>query len=250
MTTEGASEQSPWTRPGFIVAAIVVVIIVVVGIVLGVRGMSGNDDAAPAPTRSGDPARPSPTATEPADDQDASVCGLDGEKLSGSLSTAPAAEWAYQGSTAYPTSPEFGPAAEDPAGFQYCFQHSPEGALFAGAYAVTIGSDPTLAADWLEYFTAPGPYRDELLGEATSTGGATGDDIRMRIAGFRLLDYNGDAASVDVAVTASVNGQPVTMSAIYPLTWTDGDWKLSTETSDPGSVVGIPNLAGYVAWGE
>lgn len=250
MTTEGAPEQSPWTRPGFIVAAVVVVIIVVVGVVLGVRGMSGDDDAAPAPTSSRDPA-PSPTATASVDGgQDASVCGLDGEKLSGTLSTAPAAEWAYQGSAAYPTSPEFGPAAADPAGFRYCFQHSPEGALFAAAYAVTIGSDPTLAPDWLNYFTAPGPHRDELLRGASAAGGSTGDDLRMRVAGFRLLEYSGDAANVDVAVTASVNGQAVTMSAIYPLTWTDGDWKLSTETSDPGSVVGIPNLAGYIAWGE
>lgn len=250
MSDQGASEQSPWTRPGFIVAAVVVVIIVVVGIVLGVRGMSGNDDAAPAPTSSGDPAPPSTTATQPGEGQDASVCGLDGEELSGSLSTAPEAEWAYQGSTAYPTSPKFGPGASDPAGFQYCFQHSPEGALFAAAYAVTIGSDPALARDWIEYFTAPGTYRDQLLGMESDGTGPTADDIRMRIAGFRLLNYDGATASVDIAVTASVNSQPVTMSAIYPLTWTDGDWKLSTDTADPGSVVGIPNLAGYITWGE
>lgn len=247
MTTQGAPEQSPWTRPGFIVAAVVVVIIVVVGVVLGVRGMSGTDDAAPAPTSSGDPAAPSPTATKPVDDKDASVCGLDGEKLSGSLSTAPAAQWAYQGSTAYPTSPEFGPAAADPAGFQYCFQRSPEGALFAAAYALAVGTDQTLVPSWIEYFAAPGPYRDQFLVGSSSDSSA---GARMRLSGFRLLSYDGSSASVDLGIVGSTEGQTVTASFIYDLVWVDGDWKLNTAVDDPANFSTIPDLAGYVAWGE
>ena len=53
-----------------------------------------------------------------------------------------------------------------------------------------------------------------------------------------------------MAVTTNANGQAVTVSTIYDLLWEDGDWKLSSAKEDPIEVVAIPNIAGYVAWGE
>lgn len=246
MTTEGAPEQSPWTRPGFIVAAVVVVIIVVVGVVLGVRGMSGNDDATPAPTSSGDPARPSPTATEAVDGGDASVCGLAGEELSGTVSTAPVAEWAYQGVIAYPTSPEFGPGVADASSVRTCFQHSPEGALFAAANAIAQGSDPATAEPWLNQALSDGANRDRFLSEAGAQGTS---GMRLELVGFRLLAYDGDTARVDLGYQVSGAGQAGAVSAVTELVWQDGDWKVRADLEEPLDVAPVPDLAGYVSWG-
>jgi hypothetical protein len=53
-----------------------------------------------------DERRPNPGAFRVAG---GSVCGLEGEKLSGTVTTAPAAEWKFQDVYAYPTSTTFGP---------------------------------------------------------------------------------------------------------------------------------------------
>lgn len=244
-------EQSPFTRPGFIAAAIVVALVVVLGIVIAIVAATRGDDAdtnpTTAPTSSN--AAPTPETEAPADNGDAaSVCGLEGVELEGTLTVAPEATWEYQGTAAFPAAKSIGPGETDPAGFRYCFQHTPEGAVFAAAYASIVSTDPAVVPSWIEYFTAPGPYRDQLIPTSAGSGEAT--DLRIRIAGFRLLAYDGATASVDVAMVSSVDGQSVNLSAVYPLVWVDGDWKLSTDTPEPGSVVSIPDLVGYVPWGE
>lgn len=241
-------EQNPFTRPGFIAAAVVIALVVVLGIVLVVVN-ARDDDPGPTPTSSASTSA-APTTDTTAAAGGASVCGLDGAQLdTAQLTIAPAVdEWAFQGTAAYPTSREFGPAADDPAGFRYCFQHTPEGALFAAAYASIVSTDPAVVPEWIEYFTAPGPYRDQLI--QTSAGSSDPADVRLRIAGFRMLAYDGATARVDVALASSVEGQSLILSAVYPLVWSDGDWKVSTDTPEPGSVASIPDLVGYVPWGE
>ena len=240
-------ERSPFTRPGFIAAAFVVVLVVVLGIVLAIVN-ANEDDPGPTPTSTGTSAAPTTDPTAAAGGE--SVCGLDGAELdTAQLTTAPVVdEWAFQGTAAYPTSEEFGPAASNPVGFRYCFQHTPEGALFAAAYASIVSTDPAVVQDWIEYFTAPGPYRDQLI--QTPAGGGDSGDVRLRVAGFRLLAYDGTSARVDVALVSSVDGQSVTLSAVYPLVWSGGDWKVSTDSPEPGSVASIPDLVGYIPWGE
>lgn len=238
-------EQSPFTKPGFIAAAVVVAIVVVLGTVAVVMALSrdGSPDAVPT-------AAPSATAaptTRPASNE--SVCGLDGEVLSGSLSTAPAAEWAFQGTTAYPTSAAFGPAETDADGIRHCFQHSPSGALFAAANAVVQGSDVALQEAFARYFIAVGPGREVAISKAASGTASTG---RTEIVGFRTLKYDGATASVDIAVRATSNGQTIYGSGVYPLTWEDGDWKLTvTDTGElQYAFAQIPDLAGYINWGK
>ncbi|MFJ2521304.1 hypothetical protein ACIOWF_20240 [Cellulosimicrobium cellulans] len=244
------NEQNPFTRPGFIAAAVVVALVVVLGIVIAIVSATRSDDPDPAP----EPSTSSPTTSaaptsEPSDVAGgASVCGLvEGQELTGTLSTAPNAEWAYQGTTAYPTSSEFGPGETTAGGVRYCFQHSPTGALFMAANAITQGSDPSISAEWVEYVYAPGPHREHLLsaGAAQETEGT-----RASIAGFRLLSYDGESARVDLAVRASTGGDTATLSAVYDLVWIDGDWKVSTDTAQPLDIAAVPDIAGYVAWGE
>lgn len=241
-------EPSPWTRPGFVAAAVLVAVIAVVGIVLAIT--NGGDDttppaAAPVQTTSG-AATTTPSGSTDGDTD--SVCGLKGTKTSGRLSKAPDAEWDYQGTAAYPVSKEHGPGRTDPTGYRYCYQRSPEGALFAASYAAIVGTDPAVAPAWINYIAAPGRYREALISSSDST--SSSGDIRIRVAGFRVLAFTGDTAKVDVAMVVSTGGQALTMSAVYPLVWSDGDWKISSDTPEPGNVVGIPNLAGYIPWGE
>lgn len=241
--------QSPFTRPGFIAAAIVIALIVVLGIVIGIANVVRDDNTetepspAPATTTTAPTAEPSEVAGG------TSVCGLEGVVAeTARLSTAPDAEWEYQGTTAYPTSPTYGPGATEDNGVRYCFQHSPEGALFMAANAIAQGSDPSVGPEWVDYALAEGPYREELLsdmGSATDTEGT-----RLAIAGFRLLHYDGETARVDLAVRGSAEGQTITLSGIYELVWQDGDWKISADVAQPLDMGTIPDVTGYIPWGE
>jgi hypothetical protein len=241
------NEQNPFTRPAFVSAAIVVGLVVVLGAVLGIKALTaGNKDTAAAPTPS---ASPTATATQPSPNTgatEASVCGLSGAVMAGTLSTAPAAVWAYEGTTAYPTSKAYGPGATDGDGVRYCFQHSPAGAVFAAANAVVQGSDPAVSASWVKYAIGEGPFRTQLLAES---GTASSSNPRMSIAGFRLLSYNGRAAEVDIAVRSATGSTTVTASGVYMLVWQGGDWKLSADVAKSLDVAPIPDLAGYVFWG-
>jgi len=236
-------ERSPFTRPGFIAAAFVVVLVVVLGIVLVVVN-ANDDDPGPTPTSSGTSAAPTTEPTAVAGGE--SVCGLRGEVLNGTVTTAPDAEWEYVGTVAYPTSETYGPAENDPAGFGYCYQRSPEGALFAAAQAVAQGAVPDNRA-WIEYFAAEGPFREQLLAEGT--GGSSSEGTRLRIAGFRVLSYDGETARIDLAGEGSTAEGSITFSAVYDLVWQGGDWKVSTDTATPFDFASIPNFVGYVAWG-
>lgn len=251
MSSGSTESTSPFWRPRFIIAAVVVAVIVALAVVLAIVNGSGGE-VAPSPPTSAAPTSnatgaPSPAATQPQATAKASVCGLAGEKLEGRLTTAPAVdEWRYQATTAFPISRKHGPGATDPAGFRYCFQHSPEGALFAAASAIAGSDNP---AEWGEYFLSSAvENREALIGREPEEQDTT---TRMSIVGFRLLEYSGTAATIDLAVRATANGKTAFLSAVYPLTWESGDWKfLPEDPAAPFSFVAIPDTAGYVPWGE
>lgn len=252
MSTPGENQrQSPFARPGFIAAAVVVVLIVVAGIVIGIASMMGNGDTETEPPLPPEP-ETTTTAEAPEPSIDESVCGLDGEAQSGTVSTAPDAEWHYQGTTAYPTSATYGPIETNDDGVRYCFQHSPEGAVFAAANAVVQSSDAEVAADWIEYFlSTETPDREKLLVEDGTQPAGSSADMRMNIEGFRVLTYEGDSARIDLAVRAAGSGNTIHASAVYDLVWEDGDWKfLPQDVDNPLRLAEIPDTAGYIAWGE
>ncbi len=245
MSDENQSESpSPFTRPGFIAAAIVVALIVVCGIILVVVNLAkGNPDPTPTSTRGGvsSSAPATPTATG-----DASVCGLRGVELSGTVSAAPETSWKYQDVLAYPTSQTAGPGATAASGYRYCFQHTPDGALFASANFAIMSFDQSLRTTWLPYVLAPGEHRDSLLSSGLNAANPSG--IRASIAGFRVLSYDGEHAQVDIAFQATTSGQIVTGSFVAKLVWSGGDWKLDSSAENPAQVDQLPNLAGYTAW--
>ncbi|MCD2444327.1 hypothetical protein LQ757_18760 [Agromyces sp. SYSU K20354] len=213
----------------------------IAGVVLAITTAAGNGSM-DEPVAS--PSTP-PTAT--ADAADESVCGIGSIELSGTLSSAPEAEWAFQGTTAYPTSSTAGPGVTSSTGIRSCFEHSPTGALFMAANAIAQGSDGGTGTEWAEQALGQGQYRDELLTQLGTPSGDAG--TRIDIAGFRVLAYDGATARIDLAVKGSANGTAVTLSAVYELVWQDGDWKLSADTQTPLDMATVPDVAGYINWG-
>lgn len=246
---EDDTQQNPFTRPGFIVGAVVVAALIVTAIVLTVLNLNrGNEAGPPAP----DPSSSATTSAAPTPEPSgvaggASICGLGGEKLSGKVTTAPAAEWAFIRTVAYPTSTTFGPADTGAEGYPTCFQHSPEGALFAAATALAVPADTELVKPWIEYALSEGQFRDSLLSQVGNTSESSG--VRLQVVGFRVLSYDGENARVDLAVRGSSEGTTVTASTVYELVWEDGDWKINANVSTPFDFATIPDTSGHIPWG-
>lgn len=247
MSTD-SSERSPYTRPIFVVAATVIGLIVVAGIVLSVifitKGLSKDnaaaDSPAPAPVTE-------PTTKAPADSEE-SRCGLNEVKLEGTLLEAPAAEWAFVGGSAqFPASASAGPAETLSSGAQVCFEHTPTGAVFAAAAITAQLSESGSRAAIIDTSVVEGPLQDAFL-EVADIEGST--DIRMTIAGFKLMAYTGDTARVDVGIIGKAEGQSVYLSSMTQLRWVDGDWKLDGDIADYSAPAVLPDLAGFKLWSE
>lgn len=242
------SKQNPFTRPGVLVSALVIGLLVVLGLTVVITNVARtSSDSMPSTSASDESATVAPSSSPSETVETDSVCGLPGIVLKGKVSVAPEAEWDYQGTMAYPASPKFGPGKTSAEGLRFCFQHSPEGAVFAAANAAVQGSDPTRNKPWIKYFLAKGPHRDALLKQGGEGGGSQG--TRLELVGFRLLAYDGKTARVDVAVRGSAQGLSVYLSIVYNLVWEDGDWKLDViDPQQPIDVARIPDPSGYVPW--
>lgn len=247
MATE-ETKPNPYTRPAFLIAAAVVLALVVAAVALSVSALGRGNDSNTAPANE----TPSPAATSAAasssagTDPNASVCGLQAVKEQGSLSKPPASKWEFAGSTAVPVSEKHGPAKTDPAGYSYCYSHTPEGAVIATANALAPPTDAASLRNWADYFTSEGPHRASILDGLNEASEAA--NTRMTIKGFRLLSYTGDTASVDVVATGSSTSGTVTGSFIYDLVWEDGDWKLNATEPEPFNYAPVPDATGYIPW--
>ncbi|GAB3186148.1 hypothetical protein GCM10027060_26540 [Nesterenkonia halophila] len=242
MSEESENEPgdgSPFTKPGFIAAAVVLFIVVVMGGYLAWSYASGDEpaeDEEPEVSQVGE-AAPTPSNEEKEEQtkQD-SVCGLSGEASAGSrLARGPATgAWDYDGIMPYPVSEKYGPAAEED-GYRYCYQRTPEGALFFAANAVEQGESDHAEA-WIDYAVSEGTYRDELVADVS---GGRSEDIRMDIVGFRVLSFDPDSAVVHLAIDGQSQGQTVQLSAEFDLAWEDGDWKFNGDVEEPLSMVPV-----------
>lgn len=240
------TQQSPFRRPGWIAAAVVVGLLIVAAVVVWiVSSVSSSDDPEPAPQ----PSESSTSAPAPSEGAagGSSICGLDLVEMTGTLDTAPATTWDYAGATPFPVSDEFGPADTTDAGIKMCFARTPEGAALAASVGVGYLLNADTVQPWREYALAAGPIRDQLLN--TPSTSESSPEIRNEVTAFRLLSYDGDSARVDVGVTVTGNGKTGYLSAVIPLIWEDGDWKVNYSESDlTARPAQLPNLAGYIYW--
>lgn len=243
--------ESPFTRPGFIVSVVVLAVVLVLGAILGTLGIVNatreEPTAAPATTTSEEESEePSEPAEEPA--AGASICGLKGEVLEGTVDEAPAAQWEFQGTINYPTSKEFGPGKTDENEVRSCFQHSPEGALFMAANAMSQSSYPETYEPWLDYALSEGPNREAMLAEDADSSDMQG--TRMQITGYRVLDYSGDAATIDLLASVTTEGQSADVSAVLYLVWENGDWRVDSNQAEGVDVGTATSTSGYTTWGQ
>lgn len=251
-------QKNPLTRPGFIAAAVVIAVVLVLGlgVLIGTFTNKNEDHGHDSATGSTQGTQ----ANDDADHQGAgdknaggdSVCGLGGEVIEEkTLSKAPKAEWKYMDIVAYPTSKEYGPGKTADEGYVYCFQRSPEGAVFAASNVISHSMAPAdIKNPWIEYIVAESPYRESFIAESLEDSDDEGtSDTRLDIQGYRLLSYDGNRARVDIGIRGVSGGQTVYMSNLCDLVWENGDWKL--EVSGDGEALRsavVPNLSGYVDW--
>jgi len=249
--------RSAWTRPAFVGSAVLLLALAILAGWLLTRGdgdpngpgATASPGAAASPGATGAPtSRPTGTAAPSAPPSaEPSVCGLTAEAASGTLTRAPDARWDLVGTVAAPSVEGQGPG-EDDDGLRTCFARTPTGALLAAANVAAMGSNATLVERMTNEMTAAGPGREAALGRIADEGApAVPSVVRYQIRGFRLLDYSGTEASVDLAL--GVDGG-LTGSFVLDLRWEDGDWKVVlTDDGGLGSLPApVPDLTGYTLW--
>lgn len=197
-------------------------------------------------------ASPSPSAaptvlTEEATKSD-SVCGLDGVEMTGTVLEPFDVSELYVGAFPLWSSPEYGPAAQDPSGFYYCFQHSPEGAVLAAmAFSIqgaALVDDAFYAFN--DYVAGPGPDANTPDIERDMEGKKEAlVELRATPLGVRVLQYDGERAWIDVAIERSFQGTITQQAGMLPLVWSDGDWKIEADGSKASSGA-VSSLDGYV----
>ena len=71
--------------------------------------------------------------------------------------------------------------------------------------------------------------------------------MRIQTAGFRMLNYDGNTADVDIALRTS-NG--AIAAQVFTLKWVNGDWKVVLAPSGdlPSPMSQLPSLSGYNSW--
>jgi len=233
--------RNPFTSRGFIFGAIIFGALVLAAVLLAVTSLDaggGQSTAAPATSAT-------PTALATADSAAESVCGLTGYEESGTLSSAPETEWTIVGTMAAPERADVGPGVIGDDGVRSCYAHTVEGALFATANLWAMGTNASLTTPVLEQLVVPGPGRDIAL--ATEYGSSS-NGVSAQIAGFKVLSYTGDRATIDTAFTLN-NG--TLSSGAQELQWSDGDWKVVlTDDGQPSyRPVALQSLGGYIVWG-
>lgn len=241
-STESTTESNPFTKPGFIIAAVMVVVLLAAGIVIFLLP-KGQNEAQPAPSAPGTGSTPAASPSASAADAGSSVCGLPASAET-SLGAAPVTKWELVGTMAAPADPSIGPGKIDAQGIRSCFAHTPQGALYAAVNLWALGSDPSKERAIAEQLAAKGPGRE--AGMKAPQNQAPSSSVKIQIAGFNV-SYTTNQAVVDLAFKAD-NG--ALASVRTTLLWQDGDWK--GVVADNGAPLEEPrqirDLSGFIPW--
>jgi hypothetical protein len=239
VSDDNTQPDNPFTRRGFIAAAIVVGVILLAAVIVAVTAIT-------APK--GDPVvEPTNTSGPVASGEDRSVCGLEAFETESSLTAAPETDWELVGTVAAPTDPEgAGPGVIDSDGFRSCYSHTAQGALYFTVNFLAIGTDATIR-DKLIDLVQSGPGRDALQEAQENSSGGSGASDHAQVAGFKIGAYDSGTATVDLALNTSSG---VLISQPIKLVWEDGDWKVVlSETGElPLSPSQLQSLGGYIPW--
>jgi hypothetical protein len=229
-----------WQQRGWQVSAVFLVLVVCAG---GATVLTGGPDAGDGVERT--------AAAGPL----SSGVGPDGSRPGGCRSDdsdqePPAAPpkdvtWQQLNGGRIPLSPTSGPLMTSGA-LLWCFAHTPMGAVMA-AHVIPrqmSGSDWETVTDQQ---VVPGISREIFVAMRSSDRGAPPQYTSRSLAGFMLLTYSPDEATVRLLIkdTAAVYG-----IADYTVAWTGGDWKVQPLSDGnlhtPLKVVTAN--AGFVMW--
>lgn len=245
-STPPADDENTGPSKVFIGSAVVIAAIVVLGLVLSLTNILGGQtepaDSTSAPSAGESAPASAGTTSSPSE---ASVCGLTDVQMDGTVTIAPNATWALVGTTAAPSVKGQGPGKIEEDAYRSCYARTPTGALLAAANYAAIGSHDPLRKKFYEQGFVPGPGRDAIL--ATPPPRSDGTGVRVQIAGFRILRYDGKQADVDLALRTSSGALGAT---VLNLEWSEGDWKmrLADDGSELSPTVQLPSLDGYTLW--
>ena len=251
--------NSPRQGVGFYAAAtlmgIVVVALVAVLVVVATRHntpvttATGGPGASPTETTPTEntPGGATPVGALPGDAGRPAGCTTTGTEQKVPTATPTGVTWNLVQGTAVPSSAADGPTLHSPAGVGYCYSRTPVGALLAvsnlGPYP---GDAQHVQDDVLKHSIVPGPLADQIAATpavASSPGGG------WQYAGFRIISYTADSASIAVAVsTASHPGvYGVGTAAMH---WYQGDWRVAMQPGPTVLVTGTTttSLLDYVPW--
>jgi hypothetical protein len=242
-STESTTENNPFTKPGFIIAAALVVALIAATIVIFLlpKGQ-GNAQPAPAPAEPSSTSTASPSASAGAGK---SVCGLPSSKET-ALGTAPKSKWDLLGTMAVPTDPSTaGPGTVGKDGLRSCFAQSPTGALYATVNIWASSFNGYAKQVYLE-LSADSPSRDkavQAIKEGKDVSGGTSP--KVQIAGFIIHSYTPETAVVELAIKSNDGGYGAFSTSVL---WEDGDWKLDIPPAGGGAVRQISDLSSFIPW--
>ena len=240
-STENTTESSPFTKPGFIIAAALVLALIAGAIVIFLLP-KGQGNAQPAPVANNGSTVTSPTASAEAGK---SVCGLPDSKET-ALGTAPESKWDLLGTMAVPSDPStVGPGTVGTDGLRSCFAQSPTGALYATANIWASSFNGYAKQVYLE-LAADSPSRDkavQAIKEGKDVGGGTSP--KVQIAGFIIHSYTPTAAVVELAFKTADGGYGALSTSLL---WEAGDWKLDMPAAGGGTVRQISDLSSFIPW--
>lgn len=197
----GRPGRSRWTRPGFIIGAVLLVVVAL----LGLRLWLFNDSPASTPTGPHPGAAPVVTADTPCP----ALPAAGSPPRSGADN-----DWTTVGLITAPRAPAVGPvqllavtgtdAAGQPttARLGRCFAPGPAGALFAAANFLADLTDPTLTGPAIQQLTAPSAGRDALLAELASSPAAlnAAGGTRYTFIGYSFQSRTDTQVTVALAI--------------------------------------------------
>jgi hypothetical protein len=235
-----AEPTSPWTRPGFLIAAAVIVLIVVAGIVIAVsRGGSKHPVQGATVTAGPSTGGGTSTAAPPTAIPTIAPAGV---------------TWSLVGQSAVPVSRSAGPREVTPT-TATGFAHSPEGALIAAAQLSIRAGYSAGRKSWEPTITnqfAPSADRDLLLAGLKAQPEPSGQPGDLSpLAGYIYQSYTVDTAVIGLVYRTAAGASSRYFVVSNTLVWRDGDWQM---VAPPGgswrSLSRSTNdLIGVVEWG-
>ncbi|MFD7227603.1 hypothetical protein [Streptomyces sp. NPDC059881] len=153
--------------------------------------------------------------------------------------------WETVGRTLVPVSDSVGPTRRD-GGVRAGFAHSPMGAVLAAhVVSAALGQDTWRETARLQML--PGPNRDVFVRERVAAGDPPGQGPPASYAGFSVLHYSAEEATVHLLIRLPEGGYTATSLS---MAWQDGDWKLAprSDGSLTSPFIAVLSSDGFALW--